>query len=68
MDLFLGFDIFGQFCHLAKCFVKICKTYKYAKLKPSSLQNYILHNGKLVKSPMSPTPKNSNVEEPDITF
>ena len=36
------FDIFKQFCYLAKYFVYTCKTYKYAKAKTSSLQNYIL--------------------------
>ena len=43
MDLFLCFDIFKQFCYLAKCFVDTCKTFKYAKIKTPSLQNYILH-------------------------
>ena len=46
MDLFLYFDIFKQFCYLAKCFGNTCKTYKYAKLKTSSLQNCILHKRK----------------------
>ena len=32
----LCFDIFKQFCYLAKCFVNTCKMYKYAKLKASS--------------------------------
>ena len=46
MDLFPCFDIFKQFCYLAKCFDNTCKTYMYAKLKTSSLQNYILHKRK----------------------
>ena len=44
MGLFLCFDIFNQFCFLAKCFVNTCKTYKFAKLKTSSLQNCIIQN------------------------
>ena len=52
------FDIFKQFCNLAKCFDNTCKTYKYAKLKTSSLQNGIRHKENLIKS----------VGEPDMTF
>ena len=46
MGLFLCFDVFKQFCYLAKCFVNTCKAYNYAKLKTSSLQNCILHKRK----------------------
>ena len=41
--LFICFDIYKKFCYLAKCFVNTCQTYKYAKIKTSSLQNCILH-------------------------
>ena len=57
MELFLCFDIFKQFCYLAKSFINTCKTYKYAKLKTSSLQNCILQKRKFKYISHEPNPQ-----------
>ena len=58
MDLFLCFDIFKQFCYLAKCFDNTCKTYKYAKLRPQAYTTAYFIKENLIKS----------VGEPDMTI
>ena len=58
MDLFLCFDIYKQFCYLAKCFDNTCKTYKYAKVKTLKFQTAYVIKENLITS----------VGEPDMTF
>ena len=62
------FDIFKQFRYIAKRFVNTCKSYKYAKFKTSSLQNFILHKRKINKISHESNSHNSSVGEPDMTF
>ena len=68
MDLFLGFDIFKQFCYLAKCLLIYVKHTSMPNQSPQAYKTAYFIKENLIQSPMSPTPKNSNVEEPDITF